>query len=303
MNKKKIKIIIFCEYSKNIGLGHYIRSLRLFFFLKKKFFVKIYLNKNKKFINSIFLKNNNKTIYIFDFKNYKKYNFLNNSNSLKIFFDNNKKQSAKNININPLLPSKNFYSGAKWFIYPENFFRKKIFIKRRSLKKNLLICQGGTDANKNILKLVKIVKNKIKKKNFKLNILVPNNYKLDKKLKDKYSVNVYSNIKNMRNFLNKFDHIITSCGCLSYEINFFGISCTYVTSEKKEIKLGKYLKNKGFGNIFKVTEGKKIINDIYQNMFLKKNKNKLKEKKKYFQHNGLKNISRLIETKIKKNEI
>ena len=42
------KIIIFSEHSKKKGLGHYIRSKRLYNCIKKKFNTKFLFNKKKK---------------------------------------------------------------------------------------------------------------------------------------------------------------------------------------------------------------------------------------------------------------
>lgn len=53
MIKKNLNVVIFTEYSKKIGLGHYIRSQRLFNYLKKNYLVKLYVNKKKSFINQI----------------------------------------------------------------------------------------------------------------------------------------------------------------------------------------------------------------------------------------------------------
>ena len=50
MEKKTNKIFIFCHFSKKIGLGHYIRSYRLYDMLKKQHDVFFYSNKTKKFI-------------------------------------------------------------------------------------------------------------------------------------------------------------------------------------------------------------------------------------------------------------
>jgi len=47
MVKKNLNIVIFTEFSKKIGLGHYVRSQRLFNYLKKNYLVKLYVNKKK----------------------------------------------------------------------------------------------------------------------------------------------------------------------------------------------------------------------------------------------------------------
>lgn len=96
--------------------------------------------------------------------------------------------------------------------------------------------------------------------------------------------------------MRNFDHIVTACGNLAYEINFLGINCTYVTCEKRELYLARYLKKKGFGNFFYNPRDKKLIKHIYQQLLLPNQIiKKLKIKKiRYFRHNGLINIEKII---------
>ena len=136
--------------------------------------------------------------------------------------------------------------------------------------------------------------------NTNLSILAPKNFKIKKKTNFNKSVKIYKNIKNIKKLLCKFDHIITSCGGLSYETNFLGIECTYITSEPKEMRLAKFFERKKFGNYFDIRQNKEIINNINSSI---KNSNRKKtlNKIRYFRHNGLINILSLIK-KIK-NEI
>ena len=99
----------------------------------------------------------------------------------------------------------------------------------------------------------------------------------------------------MSKFLINFDHIVTSCGGLSYEINSLGINCTYITSEPTEIKLAKFLEKKKFGKYFKIKQRKEIRSYIYNNLTKTNKYYELKNKIRYFRHNGLRNISNLIQ--------
>ena len=301
MVSNDLNIIIFTEFSKKKGLGHFVRSKRLYHYLKKKYLVKLYVNKNSFFINKVINNNKKKTIYFFDFKNYKKLYYSKDPNCFNIYLDKVSRGIKNSFNINPLMPSTSNYSGPRWFFYPLEFFSK--LKKRKNKLKRVLICQGGTDANNNISKLIKIIKNRIKDCKFHLSVLAPKNYKLNQNLKKKYSIKFYSNIKNMHLFLNKFDHIVSSFGSTGYEINFFGINCTFVTTEAREIKLAKYFKKKGFGSFFDISQKKHIIEDIYNQLVSKKDNKLFKKKTNYFRHNGLLNIKNLILKIIKKNEI
>ena len=99
----------------------------------------------------------------------------------------------------------------------------------------------------------------------------------------------------MSKFLINFDHIVTSCGSLSYEINSLGISCTYISSEPREIKLAKFLEKKKFGKYFQIKKKNQIRSYIYENLISSNKPSELKNKIRYFRHNGLRNISKLIQ--------
>ena len=289
-----MKIIFFSEFSRKIGSGHYIRSQRLYNELKNKHETQYFLNKNKVFINNFLKKNKKKCIYIFDLKKYEK--FHNSKKNFYIYFDNKIYMGKNSININPLFPDHKNYNGPKWHVFPKDFDIKKVF-RKITKKRKILICQGGTDPHNNIPKLIRIVKNKIKDLEFELHVLINNKLLISNKLKKKYLLHEHKNIKKMSKFLKEYDHIITGCGNICLEINYLGIPSTYVSSEKREIKLAKYFKKKGFGNFFKVTDAKKIREHLHKQLKISKDGkiNIMKKKIKYFRHDGLKNINKLID--------
>ena len=288
-----MKFIFFSEFSKRIGTGHLIRSKRLYKELSKKYITQYFLNKDKKFIEKFIKINKEKIIYIFDLKKYKK--FHKSTTNFCIYFDNDTSALNNSININPLLPFNNKYHGPKWHIYPKDFSVKKNYIIRLK-KRKVLVYQGGTDAYENIPKLIKIIKNKIKDIKFELHILTSNKIRIKKNLLEKYQVYEHKNIKKLSNFLINYEHIVTGCGNTSLEINFLGIPTTYVSSERREIKLGKYFQKKGFGKFFYISQAKKIRNHLYQelNASKKYKMNTMKKKIKYFRQDGLKNIIKVI---------
>lgn len=288
-----MKIIFFSEFSRKIGSGHLIRSQRLYYELKKKHETQYFLNKDNIFINNFLKKNKGKNIYIFDLKKYKK--FKRSEKNFCIYFDNKIYMGKNSININPLFPDNRNYNGPKWHVYPKDFNLKKNF-QKTTKKRKILVCQGGTDPHNNIPKLIRIVKNKIKDLEFELHVLITNKIRTTQKLKKKYLFFEHKNIKKMSSFLKEYDHIITGGGNICLEINYLGIPSTYVSSEKREIKLAKYFEKKGFGNFFKVTEVKKIRKHLYKQLKISKNSkiNIMKKKIKYFRHDGLKNIFKIV---------
>ena len=288
-----MKIIFFSEISRKIGTGHFIRSQRLYKELKKKYKTQYFLNKNIAFINNFLKRNKEKNIYVFDLKKYEQ--FQGSEKNFCIYFDNKIYMGKNSLNINPLFPDYRNFNGPKWHIYPKDFNLKKSLTKKTK-KTKILVCQGGTDPHNNIPKLINIVKNKIKDIQFELHVLITDKIRLSKQLKKKYLFYEHKNIKKMSLFLKEFDHIITGCGNISLEINYLGILSTYISSEKREIKLAKYFQKKGFGNFFEISNEKKIRNHLYKQLKISKNEkiNIVKKKIKYFRHDGLKNIIKII---------
>ena len=145
---KLIEIHIFCERSKIIGGGHYIRSNRLFNLLKKTYKTYIHINLKEKKILKI-LNNKKKKILFFDYQNYKKKNYVNSKKNYYFFFDTEKNLNIRSTNICPLIfKNKKFY-GPKWLVMPNNIIKKGIAKKI----KNILILQGLTDAKNNAKKI------------------------------------------------------------------------------------------------------------------------------------------------------
>ena len=71
MKKKSQKILIFCEKSKEIGNGHYVRSWRLYqFLISKNFKAVFYLNKNSNQINQVIKKVKSILYLVIDYKNF-----------------------------------------------------------------------------------------------------------------------------------------------------------------------------------------------------------------------------------------
>tara|TARA_B100000963_G_scaffold358210_1_gene382320 strand:- start:62728 stop:63615 length:888 start_codon:yes stop_codon:yes gene_type:complete len=292
MLKSKKKIVIFTQYSKKIGYGHYYRSNLIKEKLSNKYDCELKANKS---INQtkIFIKKNKANLIIFDLKYYNKKLFQNQKNY--IAFDNKKNFSDNLVNINPLTFLKKRYYGPSWFPYPDDFFLKK---KIKTKKNNyiLLIAQGATDAFNNINKILKCISYldnkkirvcKIKiPKNFKIKNKILNNIKIKKITKTKYASSIFKNI----------DLAITGCGNISYEVSFFGIPSVFVSSEREEIKRGKILQKNGHGKFFNPTNVEGIAKELNK---LANNYNyyqKIKKKKiKVFKKNGLKNILKLID--------
>lgn len=290
----KKQIIIFTRFSKKDGMGHFIRSKRLHDILKKKYICKLYTNKNDSFIIKTIKKQKKKTIIILDFKKYEKKIIVNKKSIFYVLFDQNKIKAKNLISINPLsIKNNNKLDGSKWFIFPKNFSKKKK-IKKFKEKLNIFICQGGTDANNNLKKIVtKLnIKNKKIKKIF---VKVPKmNY-----INFSHQKIIYlKKMDNLFNILNQIDVAISGCGNFSYEINYFKIPTIYISSEKSEIIRGKNYQNIGLGKFFKINQVNKAIKELNVLMNDKNYYNKMIAKRlKLFENDNSKRIYELI-TKI-----
>tara|TARA_Y100000590_G_scaffold450482_1_gene590220 strand:+ start:860 stop:1765 length:906 start_codon:yes stop_codon:yes gene_type:complete len=285
------KIIFFCEKSKKIGGGHFIRSKRLFLLLRYHYKCTFYLNKTNLQIKNI-LKKNKKSIVIFDLKKFYKNIFINNFKNYYIAFDNKKKFCKNLININPLEFNNNKFSGPKWFLYPKKFKLKNT--KRKKIK-NLLICQGLTDANNNLNKIVKIASSFSKEKKIKIFVKVPKKNYIKKNMSNLNNIVEIPKINNLSKFLSKIDFAITSTGNFSYELGHLKIPCIYVSDEPNEIKRGKIYRKKKIGKIFTSNEQIKIVKELYK-IFNNKNYYQflIKRLGMYFKYDSEKNYKKLF---------
>lgn len=125
------KVVIFTEYSRDKGKGHFYRSNVIYRAVSKFYQTKIFVNKTNFFISK-YIKNKLNLICLLDFKKYN-YNLIKKNNHIHfIIFDNEKINFDNCINLNPLIFKNKKYYGPKWFPHNENyFFYKKKYIYRK----------------------------------------------------------------------------------------------------------------------------------------------------------------------------
>ena len=250
--KKEIRII--CEISKSVGHGHLIRSQRLHERLKKNnFSSRIYFNYDSQQIENLILREKKIFYLIIDYKNYQRIHFRPNRKIIKsIIFENIQKKSFDNsVNIFPLDIQFKKYSGPSYFEYPkklEKFENRNFTYSKKSL--NILIIQGGTDANENLNNLINLffffffLSTNFK---FNYNLVVKTNNKL--KIKKNFfnikNVKIVGNVKFIENIYKKIDLAISACGNTAFELGFLGIPTIHVTSEEREKIRAKIFEKKG----------------------------------------------------------
>ena len=271
MKEKKFKIKIFCEKSKLIGDGHYIRSKRLLKFLKnKKFNCKLYVNKNNSELNKIIRISKEKFNLILDLKSYEKVILKDTNKILKtISFENLSNKNFKNsINLYPLDIQYKKFSGPNYFVYPYYFKKmKKNFSFQRKRYLNILIIQGGTDANNNLNKITKLLINNYLKFNFRIILKTNDINSINKKFYSNKNIKVIGRLKSMKSIFKKTDIALSACGNLAFELGYFGIPTIHITREPREISRAKIFFKKNLGLYCKILEEKKIKNELKKIVF------------------------------------
>ncbi len=112
------------------------------------------------------------------------------------------------------------YKGWEYIILRNEFYKK--FNKLKNKTPNVLIMLGGTDAHNLTLKSLKSVVEK-NKEEFNVYVVVRNSHKEICEIR-KYAeeseknISIYSNVENMANFLEKIDYAIIAFGVTAYEL-------------------------------------------------------------------------------------
>ena len=268
MNSLKKKVKIFCEKSKLKGNGHYVRSKRLFNFLKKnKFKSKIYCNKTNNQINKI-IRNCKSSFYlILDFKNYRKVKIEKDNKILKtLVFENlNKEKFFNSVNIFPLDIQFNKNSGSAFYQFPKDICAKKSIHKFHRFQKKIikiLVIQGGTDANNILNKIIRVLKGSDLEFDYELIVKTNNKKSIYKNNYNSKKVKIIGKVKNMSKVYKKVDIAVSSCGGLAFELGYLGIPTIHLTSEPREIIRAKLFEKKGLGVFCSLENIKKLINEI-----------------------------------------
>jgi spore coat polysaccharide biosynthesis predicted glycosyltransferase SpsG len=289
--RRKNDIKIFYEQSKKVGHGHAIRSFRMYnIFKKRKFNCHIYKNKNNEEIERILNKNEKKLYLVLDYKNYKRVSIKRSSKIKKIFvIENlNKKKFHNSINIFPLDIQFNGFSGPSYLLYPFNFYK----LKRTNFKfkkvPNILLIQGGTDANNNLNKILNILLNNKFKFKFKITVKTQTKNQIDKRYLNIKDIRIVQRVKSIDNILRSADLAISACGNSAFELGFLGVPTIHFTNEKREIIRAKIFEKKKIGVFCYPNNKKKLVNEINKLYTDKDYRKKLILKRiKYFRKKNL----------------
>lgn len=319
MKINKNKIYIFTSKSKQIGYGHFKRSIIL-----KKSFIQlkhdtkiINVNKKKlkqniKYFNKALKKN---YFIIFDFSNkffFKKNIFLKlinkNLNLVKnklLIIDSPKDDSLVNYlrkKLNYILP---YFSQKKNLNYSHNFFvfNEKFKIKKiKKIKKvsKILITFGGSDLQNSTIKFIHFLTKNFNK--IYITAIIGPYFQKQQILKIKKLKKIYKNItliyfkKDIAEIIDKFDLILTSTGLTRYELSITSKHILVYATNNKDLMINKSFKNKKIAINFSYKDNKKKIINLFNKLIESPFEFDwiIKNRQKLFDFNGPKRILRLL---------
>ncbi len=305
-----MKIIFRTNGGKNIGLGHVYRCISLAQAMKEsKKDIKIVFVSNietKELIeenqfefipsnsfdgNDLFeIKKLGPDLIVFDsyLADNQYLRRLKNVSKLVIFDDNNDiyDSSIPDLIINGNLHALklNYINKEKHLLGPKYLVMKKEYWKNQfenashSLKNNrknsttLMITTGGTDSNKVMIRLIKVLKDFDMKKKVIIGPLYEDKYIEDIKneISDNLSFELIYKPKSLKKYIENSDYVLTAAGSTVYEVlTLKKIPIIYTLAENQEL-IAKELENYGIINLgnynnLDYTRIKKIIEDVVLN--------------------------------------
>lgn len=204
------------------------------------------------------------------------------------------------------IPSKNVYSGYKYYILKDEFyFQKQKEIKKHDSVNEILLTFGGTDPNDLTRKTLNAILNS-KYKGI-ITIILGLGYKDKKGIKKEFNkhsnVEIFENVKNISEYMYKADLIFTSAGRTMYEIASIGVPCICLCQNNRELTHTFANAKNGFINLGlgKDINEEKIIGTMENlinntNIRIEMNKRMLNIDLKH----GFENIMNIVKNKYKK---
>lgn len=220
------------------------------------------------------------------------------SNNLKVinFEDLGEGAEKADLVINALYSksnaNKNTLWGYEYFCARDEFILSKT--KNISEKvKNVLITFGGTDPNNLTQKVLNNIYPYCLKNNINIDIVLGLGYEYRINIKEFPNINIYQNVKNMADYMEKADIIFTACGRTVYEVACISTPCITLAQNERELTHDFASEKNGFINLglgknitdlelqkafFELVENEDVRQKLHNNMLsknLKKGTNKV----------------------------
>ena len=299
MNKN---VLIRCDASKEIGLGHITRCLvfanelrddknRVYFAiknyeiaiekLKEQQFDMLIADDNFDYFNWIveIVKEKEIDIFIGDVRDgfpIELISYMKNKNILTVAIDEPSEYSKEcdlcfyppHASIDKSKYKGKVYQGLEYVILRDEFYKE--YEKKKNDIPNILVMMGGTDAYNLTFPVVeKIDKNE---EYFEISVILSDKHKdinlLKKFIKtSKHQIKIYNKVENMSSFLDNIDFAISQFGTIAYEYLIKNIPAIYIYNDKENINTYNYFVNNSYALVSDIED---INIDILSNLSYKK---------------------------------
>lgn len=171
------------------------------------------------------------------------------------------------------------YKGLEYVLLRPEFYEP--FEKVENEIPNVLVMIGGTDAFNLTLPVIKQVDKNNEK--FKISVILSDKHKDIKQLNkfaetSNHQIKVYNEVKDMSSFLNNIDFAVVAFGTVVYELIYKKIPAIYITNEKFDNEIKLFFEQNKYG-LFDSLNFSKIMNQQFKRSYLK---NKVLEEIKTF---------------------